>query len=181
MSWGGRLAGPAGRPPPRSPRYLDQVQGELRDWGGVHELLQVLAEELKDQIQLLLVVHHAQQPGRGRRSGCGSQGAWHRPGFPASFPTSPDDVGVPKLFEQGDLPDGGAWDPLGLPAGREGTAVEAGSQEGCFCSGGESPVFHIPSGRPIPRRWAPQSTLIPTRGPRQSLGWPPGGSWAAFG
>lgn len=40
------------------------MQGELGGWGGVHVLLQVLAEELKHQVKLLLAVHHIQQPGR---------------------------------------------------------------------------------------------------------------------
>ena len=44
--------------------------------------------------------------------------------LPHPLPASPDDVGVLKLFEQGDLPDGSAWDPLGLPGGEEGAAVE---------------------------------------------------------
>lgn len=34
-----------------------------------------------------------------------------------------------------DLPDGGAWDPLSLPAGKKGTAVEAGARKG-LCPGG---------------------------------------------
>lgn len=102
------------------------MRGELRGWSGVHVLLQVLAEELEYQVELLLAVHHIQQPGQGHQLGRSSQLDSDRPSFPTALPTSPDDVGVLQLFEQGDLPDGSAWDPLSLPAEKEGTAVEAG-------------------------------------------------------
>lgn len=51
-----------------------------------------------------------------------------------------------KLFEQGDLPDGSAWDPLGLPGEESGTAVEVAAEQALLLGGGRgvSPVFLIP-------------------------------------
>ena len=46
------------------PVYLHQGQGDPGD-GGVHELLQVLVEELEDQVELVLRVDDIQQPGGG--------------------------------------------------------------------------------------------------------------------
>lgn len=58
------------------PGHLDYVQGEPRGGSGVHVLLQVLSEELKHQVELLLSVDHIQQSGKeGSVSGCGVQDA----------------------------------------------------------------------------------------------------------
>lgn len=106
-----------------SPGHLDYVQGELRCGGGFHELLQVLSEELEHQVEFLLSMDHIQQSGReGSDSGHGSQD----PNPPTSFPSLLDDIGVLQFFEQGDLSDGSAGNPLSLPVEKDGRPM------GCF-------------------------------------------------
>lgn len=79
----GGSAGP-GTPPPCStaivlppPRHLDEGQGDAADGGGIHELLQVLVQELEDQVELVLRVDHVQQPGGARIAWAGARvGGW---------------------------------------------------------------------------------------------------------
>lgn len=81
-------------------------------------LLQVLSEELKHQVEFLLSMDHIQQSGReGSVSGCGTQDPNPHP--LTSFPSSLDNIGVLQFFEQGDLSDGGAGNPLSLPVGKD--------------------------------------------------------------